>query len=444
MTGVLNEAMRKGIPEEWRTSTITPIYKQKEDPLECNKFRGIKLLSHTLKLWERVVESRLRKMVNISERQYGFQPGKSTIQPLFGLRVLQCTRKTQSVWKGAACGVCGSGKGLDDRVPRELIWYSFRRKGVPEAYINIIRDMYAGCKMNVMTSAGKTKAIEIEVGLHQGSALSPLLFVIIIDVITEEIEEGTPWAMLFADDLVLCDPDREMMELRLERWRECMEKNGLKVIRAKTEHLQTTGDTDPVRMERYMETEMVNLPTVQSFRYLGSTIDRGGASKDVDNKVTKAWLKWRELSRVICDKKIPTKLKLLIYETVIRPTLLYGCETWPMSVKDEKRIATAEMRMVRWAMGVSLLEHRRNEEILEKAKVEAIATVMRWRRLEWFGHVKRRVETENIRAVAEMKMEGKRPRGRPKLRWKDTVRRDLKAWKIKEECATNRERWKGL
>ena len=60
---------------------------------------------------------------------------------------------------------------------------------------------------------------------------------------------------------------------------------------------------------------------------------------------------------------------------MIRPTLPYGCETWPMSVKDEKRMAITEMRMVRWAMGVSLLEHRRNEEILEEAKVEAIATV---------------------------------------------------------------------
>ena len=67
--------------------------------------------------------------------------------------------------------------------------------------------------------------------------------------------------------------------------------------------------------------------------------------------------------------------------------------------------------------GVSLLEHRRNEEILEEAKVEPIALVMR-RWLEWFGHVKRRYETENIRAVAEMKMDGKRPRGRPKLRGK--------------------------
>ena len=104
---------------------------------------------------------------------------------------------------------------------------------------------------------------------------------------------------------------------------------------------------------------------------------------------------------------------------------------------------TIEIRMVRWAMGVRLLEHWRNE-ILEEANMEAIATVMRRRRLEWFGHVKRRGETENIRAVAEMKMEGKRPRGRPKLRWNDTVRRDLKAWNIKEEWATDRERWKCL
>ena len=65
--------------------------------------------------------------------------------------------------------------------------------------------------------------------------------------------------------------------------------------------------------------------------------------------------------------------------------------------------------------------------------MEPIATVMRRRRMEWFVHVKRRHETENIRAVADMNMEGKRPRLRLKLRWYDTVRRHLEAWKIKEE-----------
>ena len=102
------------------------------------------------------------------------------------------------------------------------------------------------------------------------------------------------------------------------------------------------------------------------------------------------------------------------------------------------------MRMVRWAMGVSLLEHRRNDEILEEARVEPIAMVMTRRRLEWFGHVERRYATENIRAVVEMKMEGTRPRGIQTLRLKDTVRRELKAWNIREEWATDRERWKGL
>ena len=90
-----------------------------------------------------------------------------------------------------------------DSLPSELIWYSLRRKGVSEAYINIIRGIYYRCKASVMTSGGNIKEIDIEVVLHQGSTISPLLFVIIIDVITEDLEEGTPLAMLFADDMVL-------------------------------------------------------------------------------------------------------------------------------------------------------------------------------------------------------------------------------------------------
>ena len=64
---------------------------------------------------------------------------------------------------------------------------------------------------------------------------------------------------------------------------------------------------------------------------------------------------------------------------------------------------------------------------------------------EWFRHIKRREETEKITAVIDMKMEGKRSRGRPKLQWKDTVRRDMKAWNItfREEWAGDRETWKG-
>ena len=72
-----------------------------------------------------------------------------------------------------------------------------------------------------------------------------------------------------------------------------MEPYGLKVSRAKTKHLHTIGYTDPVRMKRYMEAKIVTFPTIQSFKYLVSTIDRsGGASTDVESRMTKAWSKW--------------------------------------------------------------------------------------------------------------------------------------------------------
>ena len=63
--------------------------------------------------------------------------------------------------------------------------------GVPEEYVKIVQDMYRSCKTKVVTQKGETEYFAIEVGLHQGSALSPLLFIIIMDVLTEKHREGS-------------------------------------------------------------------------------------------------------------------------------------------------------------------------------------------------------------------------------------------------------------
>ena len=76
------------MPEEWRDSVLIPIFKNKGDVQSCSNYRGIKLISHTMKLWERVVERRLRSELTFSEQQYGFMPGKSTTDALFALSVL--------------------------------------------------------------------------------------------------------------------------------------------------------------------------------------------------------------------------------------------------------------------------------------------------------------------------------------------------------------------
>ena len=69
----------------------------------------------------------------------------------------------------------------------------------------------------------------MEVGLHQGSALSPLLFAIMMDRLTDEVRLEAPWTMLFADDIVICGEERGQVEENLERWRFALERRGMRV-----------------------------------------------------------------------------------------------------------------------------------------------------------------------------------------------------------------------
>ena len=119
-------------------------------------------------------------------------------------------------------------------------------------------------------------------GLHQGSTTSPLLFIIIMDVLTENIEKDTPWAMMFADHLVLCAMTREEVEEDLETWRVVFERHGLKISRTNTEHLPSpTNDT-----ETTVKMVDAELPTVTSFKYLGSLFtSEEGSHYDVNNRI---------------------------------------------------------------------------------------------------------------------------------------------------------------
>ena len=89
MAACLNNIISERIPSDWRESTITAMYKQKRDPLDCGNYRVIKLLSHCLKLLERIIEQRIGGSVTIKDNQYGFQKGKSTTQPMFCFKILQ-------------------------------------------------------------------------------------------------------------------------------------------------------------------------------------------------------------------------------------------------------------------------------------------------------------------------------------------------------------------
>ena len=91
-----------------------------------------------------------------------------------------------------------------NRVPREVIRFALRQKGVPEYLVNEIMSLYKGCKTVLSVDWELSSSFSVKVGVHQGSALSPVLFIMVMDFLTEDVREGSLMELLYADDLVLC------------------------------------------------------------------------------------------------------------------------------------------------------------------------------------------------------------------------------------------------
>ncbi|KAK3552069.1 hypothetical protein QTP70_031784 [Hemibagrus guttatus] len=348
------------MPEEWRRSVLVPIFKNKGDVQSCSNYRGIKLMSHTMKVWERVVEARLRKVVEICEQQYGFMPRKSTTDAIFALRILM--EKYRDGQRELHCVFVDLEK-VYDRVPREELWYCMRKSGVAEKYVRVVQDMYERSRTVVRCTVGQTEEFKVEVGLHQGLALSPFLFAIVMDQLSEEVRQESPWTMMFADDIVICSESREQVEENLERWRFALERRGMKVSRSKTEYMcvNEREGSGTVRLQGE------EVKKVQEFKYLGSTVQSNGeCGKEVKKRVQAGWNGWRKVWGVLCDRKISVRIKGKVYRTVVRPAMLYGLETVSLRKRQESELEVAELKMLRDVAMLAKAAVSGDEEALDK------------------------------------------------------------------------------
>ena len=153
-----------------------------------------------MKILERIVDCLIRQVVSIDDSQFGFVPGRGTTDAIFVVRQLQ--EKYLAVNKWLYMAFVDLEKAFDG-VPRKVIWWALRKLGIEEWIVRLVQGMYPNARSRVRVGEGSSKEFEVKVGVHQGSVLSPLLFIIGLEALSGEFWAGVPWEDLYADDLVL-------------------------------------------------------------------------------------------------------------------------------------------------------------------------------------------------------------------------------------------------
>ena len=175
--------------------------------------------------------------------QFGFLPGPSMTDAIFILRQMQ---EKHHLKRKTMYAVFVDLEKAFDRVPRKVLWWSLRRLGVDESVIRLFKAMYSNAQSSVQVNGSSSEPFKVSVGVHQRSALSPSLFIVVMKVISRELRFGCLWELLYPDDLAVLSDSLVDLKNRLADWNTSLESHGLRVNVDKTKVLVSSAEHNKI------------------------------------------------------------------------------------------------------------------------------------------------------------------------------------------------------
>ena len=331
-----------------------------------------------------------------------------------------------------------------DTVSRDGLWKIMAKFGCPPRFIAMVRQFHDGMQARVQTDGEFSEPFEVTNGVKQGCVLAPTLFSMMFSAMLMLDE------LLYADDMDKNANTEAKMQRAMDQVSQSCDNYDLTISTKKTEVVHQPAPGKPYN-EPTITVNGQKLKVVDKFTYLGSTLSRAVHIDDeITARIAKASVAFGRLRANVWERNgIKLDPKLKGYKAVVLPTLLYACETWTVYQRHAKRLNHFHLSCLRKLLKIKWQDKIPDTEVLRKAGMQSMHTVLKLAQLRWTGHVIRMPDARLPKKVFYGELqEGKRSQGGQKKRYKDTLKASLKDFEIPmgswEQTAQERSKWRGL
>ena len=398
----------------------------------------------------KILLNRLKSQADttVVEEQAGFRPRRSTTEQIFNLRIL-CERYLQH--QQDLFHVFVDFKTAFDRVWHAILWSTMKVYNINASLIKVIESLYSKATSAVNYNGSVWEWFRTTVGVRQGCLLSPTLFNICLERMTDALEDhegsvstgdGTITNIRFADDIdALAGREEELVKL-VNHLDSASTTYGMEISAENTNLM--TNNIKGISLD--IRSGGQKLETVQSFKYLGSVVTDKGSKQEILSRIAQTIGALTKLKTIWKDKNIALSSKIRLIRSLVISIFLYTCETWTITAELEKKIQTTEMRCFLRFLGISYTDQVTNEEVRNTIRQaigpyeDLLTTVMKCK-LRWYRHITR--STGLAKMILQGTVQGGRRKGRQKKRWEDNIT-EWTGLKLGEALrkAENREEWR--